>query len=241
MERRAFVHSVLEFAESFDRVPAYRLLETDDPKHLTETLTHAGVGAVFASNEQPTGHLLVSDDLGLSNVARSFGTGAVNTQALLHDLFRMEIITGEEYSSYVENLVLMNYWFVRVTSEDIVRRLGVDGYMTSEGTRAMLKTLQGPDCSEDSAVNVGVGVVIALSGNVPYEQLELVLAAVVASLRQSRNGGTVLRKFRRELAERLNLTPHWRMQILQSVDLYIRMGARVLRVANKGKLTKYRE
>ena len=223
MERRAFVHSVLEFAESFDRIPAYRLLETDDPKHLAETLTHAGVGAVFAGNEQPTSYLLVSDDLGLSNVARSFGTGAVNTQALLHDLLRVEIITGEEYSLHIENLVLMNYWFVRVTHEDIVRRLRVNGYMTSEGTRAMLKTLEGPDCSEDSAVSVGVGLVIALSGNVPYEQLELILAAVVASLRQSRNGRIVLRKFRKALEERLTLTPHLRMQILRSVDLYIRM------------------
>ena len=224
MERKAFVHSILEFAESFDRVPAYRLLETGDAKHLAEALTHAGVGAVFAGSEQPsTGYLLISDDLGLSNVARSFGTGAVNTQALLHDLLRVEIITGEEYSSYIENLVLLNYWFVRVTSEDIVRRLGVNGYMTSEGTRAMFKTLEDPDCSEDSAVSVGAGVIVALSGNVPYEQLELILAAVIESLKKARSGKMVLRKFRKELEDRLTLTPHWRMQILQSVDLYIRM------------------
>ena len=224
MERRAFVHSVLEFAESFDRIPAYRLLETDDPKHLSETLTHAGVGAVFAGNEQQaTGHLLISDDLGLSSVARSFGASTVNTQALLDDLLRVEIITGEEYSSYIENLVLMNYWFVRVTSEDIVRRLRANGYMTSEGTRAMLKTLEGPDCSENAAVSVGAGVIVGLSGNVPYEQLELVLAAVIESLKQARNGKTVLRKFRKELAERLILTPHWRVQILQSIDLYSRI------------------
>ena len=218
------MHSVLEFAESFDRMPAYPLLETNDPKHLAETLTHAGVGAVFAGNEQPaTGHLLISDDLGLSNVARSFGTGSVNTQAFLQDLLRVEIIIGEEYSSYVENLVLLNYWFVQVTSEDIVRRLGVNGYMTSEGTRAMLKTLEAPDCSEDSAVSVGAGVIVALSGNVPYEQLELILAVVIASLKQGRNGRTVLRRLKNELAERLTLAPHWRMQILRSVDLYIRM------------------
>ena len=224
MERPAYVHSVLEFAEPFAKLPAYRLLETDDYEHLAETLTHAGAGAVFARNEQPSArHLLISDDLGLSNVARSFGTDSVNTLALLDDLLRVEIITGEEYSSYIENLVMLNYWFVRVTSEDIVRRLGVNGYMTSEGTRAMLKTLEAPDCSEDSAVSVGAGVIVALSGNVPYEQLELILAAVIESLKQARNAGTVLRKFRKELAERLTLTPHWRMQILQSVDLYIRM------------------
>ena len=224
MEQQVFVQSLLEFAESFDRIPAYRLLETDDPKHLADTLTHAGAGAVFAGSEQPaTGHVLISDDLGLSNVARSLGTAAVNTQAILQDLLRVKIITGEEYSSYIENLVLLNYWFVGVTSEDIVRRLSVNGYITSEGTRAMLKTLEDPDCSEDSVVNVGAGVIVALSGNVPYEQLELILAAVIASLRQARNGKTVLRKFRKELAERLTLTPHWRMQILQSVDLYIRM------------------
>ena len=140
MERQAYVQSVLEFAESLDRISAYPMLDADDndPAYLVETLTHAGVGAVFAGDEQPaTGQILVCDDLGLSKVARSLGKDVVNTQALLYDLLRTEIITVEEHSSFIEKLVLLNYWFVRVGPDDIVRRLEANGYMTSKGTRAM--------------------------------------------------------------------------------------------------------
>ena len=225
IERQEYVQSVLEFAESLDLIAAYPLLDAaDDPAYLAETLTYAGVGAVFAGDEQPaTGQILVCDDLGLSKVARSLGKDVVNTQALLYDLLRTRIITVEEHSSFIEKLVLLNYWFVRVGPDDIVRRLEANGYMTSKGTRAMLKTLEDPDCSEDSAVRVGAEVIIALAGNIPHHQLELILAAVIASLKQGREGSMVLQRFRNEISERFAITPHLQLQILQSIDLYIRV------------------
>ena len=227
LEWRSYVQSVLEFAKSFNVIPAYRLLEADDPTILVETLTHAGVGAIFADDEQPApGQALISDDLALSRVARSFGIDAVNTQALLHELLRAGTITDEKYSACIEKLVLLNYWFVRVGPDDIVRRLAANSYMTSEGFWAMLKTLEDPDCLENSAVRVGAGVIVGLAGNAPFQQVELILPAVMSALKQGRVGDLVLRRFRNEVTGRLAGTPHLRLQILQFIDIYIQVFGR---------------
>ena len=220
-EWQEFVRSVLEFAESFERIASYRMLNADNVEGLVDALTSAGVGAVYAGDEQSAARLiLVSDDLGLSSFARSLGVGSVNTQAILDELLRSDTITSEAYSSGVEQLVLLNYWFVQVRSEDIVRRLEASDYMTTCGTRAMLQTLEGPDCSEDSAVSVGAGVITALAGRAPREQTELLLMVVLATLRHGREMSLVLLKFRNEIASRLAPAPATRDQLLRTVDLY---------------------
>ena len=67
-----FVRSVLEFAESFERIASYGMLDADDTEKLVDALTAASVGAVYAGDEQSAARLvLVSDDLGLSSFARS--------------------------------------------------------------------------------------------------------------------------------------------------------------------------
>ncbi len=216
------VCSLLRFAESFERIATYPLLDTEDVERLLDMLTPAGVGAVYAGDEQPTARLvLVSDDLGLSNLARYLGTGSVNTQAVLRELRCSNELTDEEYSSLIERLVLLNYQFVRVRSEDIVQRLEANGYMTTDGTRAMLKTLEGPDCSEESAVTVGAQVVTALPGRAPPRQLQLLLSAVAITLRRGREPRPVLLKFKEAISDALALAPYTRDQLLRTVNLYL--------------------
>ena len=150
-------------------------------------LTGAGVGAVYASDEQPANRLvLVSDDLGLANFARSVGVGAVNTQSVLEDLREQDAITDEAYSQWIERLALLNYWFLRVSAEDIVRRLETNAYGTTEGTRAMLRTLEGQDCSEDQAIAVASQVITSLAGRALPKQMDFILLAVLATLRSGR-------------------------------------------------------
>ena len=216
-----YVRSVLEFAESFERIASYRMLDANDVENLVDALTTAGVGAVYAGDEQPTGRLvLVSDDLLLCSFARSLRIDAVNTQAVLWELHRSDVVAGEAYSSWIERLALLNYWFVRVRPEDIVQRLEVNGYVTTDGTRAMLKTLEGPDCSLDSAISVGAAMITAVAGSAPRWQAELILLLVLVTLQRGRERSPVLLKFRNEIASRLALAPLIRNQLLQTVDLY---------------------
>ena len=217
-----FVRSVLALAESFARIASYPLLDTDDSSQYFKTLTPAGAGAVFAGDENPTRRLLlVSDDLALATVARAFGTDAVNTQAILEELKRLDAITEEKYSSSIERLARLNYRFVRVNADDIMRRLDANGYATTDGVRAMFATLEGPDCTEDSAVFVTTEVITALADKVEHGQLELILSMALASLRCGRIARPVLNKFRTRISSKLALYPWALNRILRTVDAQI--------------------
>ena len=217
-----YIRSVLELAESFERTASYRLLDADDSSQLFDTLTGAGAGAVFAGSEQSVAKLLlVSDDLALSSVARSFGINAVNTQAVLEELERSDVITGDEYSSMVGRLAQLNYWFVRVGTDDILRSLEASGYATTGASLAMFKTLQGPYCDPGSAVSVAADVVIGLLDKAMYEQLELILSMAMAALRHDRVARPILLQFRNRIASGLTLSLRARAQILRTVDVYI--------------------
>ena len=225
--RREYLQSVLDLAESFDRIAAFRLLDNEYREDLFDAFTAAGVGAAYAGDEQRrTGIILVCDDLVLSRYSRSEGVRVVNTQAVLRELHRSGKINGDAYSSYVEQLALLNYWFVRVGPEDIVRRLEANGYLTTRGIHAMLDTLAGPDCTESSAVSVGAKVVAGIAGKAPPAQVELVMAAVLATLRRGRATTTVLTEFRKAIADAPTLGPFTKVNLLKTVDLSIWLSTR---------------
>ena len=224
-EMKAYARAVLELADTFERIPSYSILDADDPQGAFEAFTPAGAGAIFASDEQfEVRPVLISDDLPQSNVARSLGFGAVNSQALLIEMLRSDVITAAEYSSKIEELVLMNYWFVRIRAEDILWSLEANRYQTSPGTRAMLTTLSGPDCVEDTAASVGAEVIATLAktqGPRIQQQFDLLLDLVLAAIRHGRHTDLVLWKFQAEIASRLALVPLQRARILQAVDFYM--------------------
>ena len=120
---QGFARALLTLAESFDPMASYPTLDVPsaDLDALTSALTRSGVGAIFAGGEEPADRpLLVSDDLGLSAIAREVGAKAVNTQAVLLELRRAEVLTDKEYSSLIAGLAKLNYRFVRVEVADIL-------------------------------------------------------------------------------------------------------------------------
>ena len=187
-EWQEYVASVLDLCESFERTPTYKALDTNDIEAHVDALTPAGASAVYAGEEQAVGNsVLISDDLGLSNVARWFGIGVVNTQAVLQELLNSNMVSDEEYSAWIERLVSMNYRFVRIAQEDILRRLKANGYVTTVGTRKMIKMLEGPDCPLDSAVIVASAVIAELSGKAQPGQVGLIIMAFLESLQRGRD------------------------------------------------------
>ena len=222
-EREAYALSVLELARSFDRISSYPILSADNREATIDVLTVSGASAVFAGEEVcQVRHVLVSDDLIQSIFARSLGAGVVNTQALLVELSRSGAISAEEYSSNVEQLALMNYWFVRVTAKDILRSLETNGFHTTQGTLALLRTLRGPDCTEDAAASVAAEMIASLAkGPLLAEHLDIVLQLVLGEIRSGRPTNQVLLKFRREIIKRLQLVPLQLSRVLPVVDLYI--------------------
>ena len=223
-ERQKFLESILEMAESFERIPSYHLLDTDETEILVNLLGEHGVGAIFASSEVPElSSVLVTDDLGLAKFARSFDRSVVNTQHLLQEFNRSRVITEEVYADGIEGLVLLNYDFVQVRTEDIIQRLEANSFMTSPGTLAMLKTLEGPNCSSVSAVSVGAELIAALVRKAPPSQVKLILPLVLVNLQRGRDAMLVLFQFRHKIASIPQLHPKARTWIISTVDLYIRL------------------
>ena len=216
------VESLLKLAESLERISTYRLLELDGIEALMDALTPPGLGALFASEREPANRpVLVSDDLGLSGVGRMFGINSANSQDVLETLRICGILTESEYSESVERLILMNYWFIGIRAEDIVRRLDAHGYMTTPGTRAMLKTLEGPDCSDDSAITVATEVVAQLVMRVPAGEINVITSLLVETLKRGRGISPILLKFRSAVRSRLASSTYAQAMVLKTIDLHI--------------------
>ena len=94
--------------------------------------------------------------------------------------------------------------------------------MTTDGIRALLKTLEAPECLEDSAVMVGTQVISSLAASgAPRENVELLSSAVASTLQHRRETTLVLEKFRENIESRLVLVPQFRTRILRTLDAYI--------------------
>ena len=219
-EHQEFARSVLALAESFEPIPAYRALDaaSDDLETLESALTGASVGALYAGGEDPEDRpLLVSDDLGLSAIARASRIGAVNTQAVLLELRREDVLTDEEYSSLIARLALLNYRFVRIEAGDILRLLEANGYMTDEGVGALRMTLRGRECTNESAVAVVAGLIAALvQQGLPVQQETLLVSVLLGDLRHGREMTTALVECLIALDVRLQNVPMARARVLRS-------------------------
>ena len=221
-EWREYIRSVLALGESLQRVSSFGLLDVDDIDEQVNVLGHAAVGAVHSSDEKSTLELLlVSDDLGISSVARHFGREAVNTQAILTELLRSEAITPDQYSCWIERLISLNYRHVRVSPRDIVLRLEENQFVTTDGSRAMIRTLEAPDCSEDSAVTVAVSALNLLATRAPIRQTDLILWRMLSALRHGREMSVVLLKFRERVSSELASLPVTRDHFIRTIDSFI--------------------
>ena len=226
-QHQDFARSVLSLAESFEPIASYPELDvgSDDIEQLTALVTEAGVGSIFTGGENPEDQpLVVSDDLGLANLARGFGVEAVNTRAVLQELRRTGEVTDEEYSSFIAQLAVLNYRFLQVETADILRLLEANGFLTDEGTRALLSTLEGPECSQESAVSVVADLIAALAlKGLPIQQESLLVSVLLGHLRRGREITTALRDCLRELEPRLVLAPPASARISSLVTQYIQI------------------
>ena len=216
------IRSILDLAESFHRISSFGLLDVDDVDEQIELLTHAGVGVVYSRDEESKSQSpLVSDDLGMSGVARYLKRGVVNTQTILEELLRSEVITPDQYACWIERLIMLNYRNVRVRPRDIFLRLEKSQYVTTEETRAMIKVLEAPDCSEDCAIAVAASVVNLLATRAPIRQTDLILWTILAALRHGREMGIVLLKFRERVSSELASTPIIRDHAIRTIESFI--------------------
>ena len=222
-----YTGKLLSFAESFARIPSYRMLDDDYSEPLMEMITAQGVGTIYSDDRIDGDPLvLVSDDLGLATIAQAMGRKVANSQDLLVELRRAGHIPADDYSASIEQLASMHYSFVSVESGDIVQRLRQNGYMSSEGIRAMLRGLRAPECSDESAIGVAAQVLVELADEVPLARLSLILELLMAEIRVGRDSQQVLEQLRQMLAtsRKMLLMPWVSKALMSSIEAHTRLA-----------------
>ncbi len=222
-----YTGKLLSFAESFARIPSYRMLDDDYSEPLMEMITAQGVGTIYSDDRIDGDPLvLVSDDLGLATIAQAMGRKVANSQDLLAELRRTGHIPADDYSASIEQLASMHYSFVSVESGDIVQRLRQNGYMSSEGIRAMLRGLRAPECSDESAIRVAAQVLVELADDVPLARLSLILELLMAEIRVGRDSQQVLEQLRQMLAtsRKMLLMPWVSKALMSSIEAHTRLA-----------------
>ena len=195
------------------------MLAVKEAQDYIDVLTSGGAGSVFAGEENDSPRrVLVSDDLVQADVTRSLGVKVVSSQAIMMQLLEAEIISEKEYSGMIEEIAKMNYWFVRVRGCDILECLERNSYSVTEGSLAMLKTLEGPSCSEESAASVAAEVIASLAKKSILRQI---VENLLMTVLRGRHSDDVLLRFKIEVAARLRLAPLQSAWILEDVDLYM--------------------
>ena len=226
-KQQEFARSLLALADSLDPIAAYPSLDVEAShlESLAGALTTAGVGAIFAGDAAPDLRpTLVSDDLGLAEIARAYGARAVNSQAALRELRRAGILTDEEYSSLIAQLAQLNYRFVQVEAVDILRLLEGNGYSMDKSASALVATLRGPECHQDSAVSIVTELIASLAvRGLPARQEGLLVSRLLMELHRGRELRRALWECREALRLRLALTPLVGARVIADVDLCIRV------------------
>ena len=226
-EYATFAGSLLSLAQSFEPIASYPALDVDsnDMEWLAGTVSQAGVGAIFAGGEEPSDRpLLVSDDLGLATLSRAFGASAVNTQAVLLELRRSGELTDQQYSEHVARLAQLNYRFVRVEAADVLCLLESNSYLTDESSRALIATLEAPECSRESAVRVAAELIAALAiRGLPGGQEALLVQWILDRVHRGREMTAALRECARQIDSRLMIAPTVRQRIGSLVADWIQM------------------
>ena len=230
-EEAEFAQSLLELAESFEAIPSYPFfdVEPDTLELFDDTLGNAAVAAMFAGGEDPSDRpLLISDDLGLATLARECGAKAANTQAVLRELRRSGDLTDEQYSAFVARLAQLHYRFVQVEATDILRLLEANGFMTDDASRALITTLEGPECSPESSVRVVAELIAEIGLRHPPNEA-LIIPALLAALHRGRETTTALWECRAEIESRLRNVPPVRARVVSFVGQWIAVWSGTLR------------
>ena len=121
-------------------------------------------------------------------------------------------------------LAVLNYRFLSVKPADILRLLEANGFLTDEGSRALLSTLKGPECSQESAVSVVAELIETLTlRGLPEQQETLLVSVLLGHLRRGRETTTALQDCLHQLQPRLALTLPVRARVSSLVIQYIKI------------------
>lgn len=218
-----FLQGIRSFIESRAVVaPAAGLLDFARAKleELQGILGREAIGAILVARERTL--LLFSDDFGLRGVARNdWQVEGVWSQAVLVNLRDRGIVSDEEYREAIRRLALGNYYFVSINADDLMWMLIRNEMRPTYEVARILSLLEGPDCSEESAVRIIADLIRKVwLENILYNQKLWVLDLALGVLAKGRVASRVMERLKAELRTRFALMPLALPAIFRSIHLW---------------------
>jgi len=219
-----FLERIRSFVESSaEIVPASGMLDFEKTKfdELGNILGHDAIATVLVARERKLP--LFSDDLGLRRLARNdWRVEGVWSQTILVSLRDRGVITKEDYCEAIRKLGLGNYYFVSINADDVMWVLDRSHMEPSYEVSRILSLLEGPDCSEDSAIRIIADVIrkVWLEPTILYNQKLWVLDLALSALTKGRMARGVIERLKAALRVRFALMPLPLPVIFRRIDFW---------------------
>lgn len=217
------VDAAIAFAQSEATAVAPRALLDTSPDDLEKKARLLGVGglpSILAAVELSA--VILSDDVVFREVARSsWKVPGASTQTLLRHLTERGVINSHQYSDALVQLASAGYQFLTLRADDLLWVLDRNGMRYSDEVSAFFRNLEGPHCTEDSAVTVLADLVrlMALHG-VTSRASDNALDVIVRTLTAGRQPRRSIARFRDAVAARLRLLPLELERVLKTIDAW---------------------
>lgn len=239
-ERRILLESIMEFLRTEACLqPTPALL--DLPLGQNEPPMKSAFASILLARER--GALFCSDDLVLRTRAKgAFGVSCVWSQTVLLELATSGHLSESQYHCATMALVQKNYTFVRVSERDYMWLLREEGMRITPRFVNALRVLEGPDCTEDSAVVVAGAFLrdICLEPELRKTR-HLLIDACISALKHGRQSAIVLYKLDANAQRCMLMNPDGLAEVRQAIALwgreadYLDEKVRIRRSSSGGK------
>lgn len=150
--KRKVLRKALEFIRNSAQVRPTMTIVRED-QEIIQILGEAEIASILLAKELNVA--LYSDDLRIRVLAtQHWGVSGFDSQAILRDLRARSLLSQSCYYSALCKLAQSNYHFIRVDVEILVFALEQGGMTITKDVQELLKLIQGPDCNQESAVQV---------------------------------------------------------------------------------------
>lgn len=187
---------------------------------VAEALGRSAISSVLVAKER--GAVLYADDVLLRLLARNeHGVKGAWTQTFLEVVRERGLLDVTEYSKALRVLIRSNYRFVRLGRDDFRQILRADTYQLTEDVRGAFRSLEGPDCSIESAAQIVADLVrdVWVEVQLP-EQRAILLDYLLATLTAGRRASSALHLLRQLLPSRFALLPAQLREVLNGIGLW---------------------
>lgn len=218
-ERRSFLEGIVEFLKNdvcLRPIPAL----LDLPKELKEPLGRSAVASILLAKER--GALFCSDDFLLRTIAKDiWGVSGVWSQTVISELLRSNNLSETEGHRATMGLIQSNYTFVRVTERDYLWLLREEGMRLTPRFLDALRVLYGPDCTDDSAIEVAGAFLrdICMEPELRGTR-HLLIDACISVLKRGRQPRIVLSKLDAHIRRVMLLNPEALAEVRQAIGLW---------------------